>query len=254
MAIYYGPSASYYDGSSSEKAAVSAVAIKQAKPDSPNGIYWINLPTAGPTQTFCIMDDDWDGGGWMMALKATRGTTFSYTSNYWTTANTLNPTALNLDDGDAKYNVMNYFQAKDIAARFPDTSNGGTLGSSLGGWTWHENSFYNSTRTTLINFFNTVTDYYVRADDAVTAWPGHANAGPFSAQGGWRRYGFNIATGGREARWGFSWNNELTPGSNDVDSGIGMGNRVFYSCGDYITCCQTYGGVNRSMRVEILVR
>jgi hypothetical protein len=241
------------DGSSAGNAAPTARAIKKLTGTNTDGVYWINLPTVGPTQVYCIMNNAWDGGGWMMAMKATRGTTFQYSSNYWTTANTLNPTDLTLNDADAKYNTMNYFLATDIAARFPDTSAGGTLGSGLGGWTWNENGFAPDSRTTLIDFFSRVSDYYKLQDSAVTSWVGHVN-GPFSAQAGYRRYGFNIVTGGREARWGFSWNNETTPGSNDVDSGIGMGNRVFYSCGDYITCCQTYSGVNRSMRVELWVR
>lgn len=254
MAINYGVGFYGLDGTAAGKAAPSARYLRHNYGYTTDGVYWINLPTAGPTQVYCLMDPKWDGGGWMLAMKATRGTTFQYTSNYWTTNNTLNPTDITLNDGDAKYNTMNYFPARDIMAKFPDaTQIGGTMGAGTNTWTWHENSFYNGIRVTLINFFSTVSDYYKLQDEYVTSWPGHLN-GPFSAQSGYRRYGFNIVTGGREARWGFSWNNETTPGSNDVDSGIGMGNRVFYSCGDYITCCQTYTGLNRSMRVEMYVR
>ena len=240
-------------GLTADTAAPTARAIKNITGTTADGVYWINLPVVGPTQCYCLMDTKWDGGGWMLAMKATRGTTFQYTSNYWTTNNTLNPTDVTLNDADAKFNTMNYFQANDIMAKFPDaTQVGGTMGAGTGTWTWDEKSFYRR-RTTLINFFSTVSDYYKLAEADVTNWSGHLN-GPFSAQAGYRRYGFNIVTGGREARWGFSWNNETSPGSNDVDSGIGLGSRPLYSCGDYVTCCQTYLGLNRSMRMEIFVR
>ena len=59
-------SKTYADGSTSAKAASSARYIKNLTGTTTNGVYWINLPTAGPTQTYCIMDPAYDGGGWMM--------------------------------------------------------------------------------------------------------------------------------------------------------------------------------------------
>ena len=59
------------DGLSAAKAGESAAQIKQDFPASPDGVYWIDLPTVGPTQTYCIMDSNHQGGGWMMAMKAT---------------------------------------------------------------------------------------------------------------------------------------------------------------------------------------
>lgn len=251
---YGGRNPKYFDGSSENKAASSALAIKKIYPNAIDGLYWIIMPGGIIKQTYCIMNDNWDGGGWMLAMKATRGTTFSYSSAHWTTPSLLNNTDLTLDDGDAKYECMNHYLAKDIAARFPDTNPGGTMGSNINGWSWNENSFNGGNRTTLINFFSTSPQTYLRQDADVIAWSGHGNNGPFSAQGGWRKYGFNLNDGARQTRWGFLWNNESTPGSNDVDSGIGMGSRPNYSAGDYVTCCQTYLGVNRSMRVEIWIR
>lgn len=66
------------------------------------------------------MDSAVDGGGWMMAMKATRGTTFNFDSSHWTTTTTLNPTDNTRNDADAKFNTMNYFQCKDILALWPD--------------------------------------------------------------------------------------------------------------------------------------
>ena len=241
------------DGSSAARAAPSAQFIKSQTGTNTNGTYWIDLPDVGPTQIYCIMDSAYDGGGWMMTMKATRGTTFNYSSSYWTTNNTLNPSATNQSDGDAKFESFNRFEAVDMLARFPDVGAGGTLGTGLGNWIWTENRFNGGTPISLSNFFNTTPETYLRENGDIFNWNGWIN-GPFSSQGGWRKYGFNLNDGARQSRWGFLWNNETTPGSNDVDSGIGMGSRQNYSCGDYITCCQTYNGVNRSMRVELYVR
>jgi hypothetical protein len=234
-------------------AATSAADIKSNNSSATDGVYWIDLPSSGPTQIYCVMNSAWDGGAWMLAMKATRGTTFQYSSNYWTTNNTLNPSDVNLNDGDAKYAVFNEFEGDDIAARFPDVSSGGTLGSNLGGWTWNENNRLLS-RSLSTFFANTATNTYLLQDGSVPSWTGFAS-GPFTGQSGWRKYGFNLNDGTRQSRWGFLWNNETTPGSNDVDGGVGMGSRPNYSAGDYVTCCAAHNnGVNRSMRMEIYVR
>jgi hypothetical protein len=75
----------YYDGSTYDRAAPSARYIKNMTGTNTNGVYWINLPTVGPTQIYCIMDSLVDGGGWMMALKsnvASSGFTSSSTVSY----------------------------------------------------------------------------------------------------------------------------------------------------------------------------
>jgi len=150
--IYYSIGATLssppsYDGSSSAKAAPSAKYIQQTFFQYADGIYWINLPTVGPTQILCLMQTVWAGGGWMMAIKGTRGTTFSYSSTYWTTTNTLNTGDLNRNDSDAKFHTYNYFPATDWFAIFPDVTSGGDIPTSLlnSGWTWIENNAVNAT-------------------------------------------------------------------------------------------------------------
>jgi hypothetical protein len=277
------------DGSSPDAAAVSAAAIKTLTGTNTDGTYWINLPTVGPTLVYCLMNSSADGGGWMMAMKATRGTTFSYSANYWNTINTLNPTAYNRNDGDAKFDIMNYFASKDIMALWPDiTTNGGGLGTNpYNCWSWLQNNFYSGTTTTLVDFFNTqgtyntgtvntsgnYGGYFTGLAKSSTSW---AN-GVFSSQNAINFYGFNFknypnpsyGNGTAKVRWGFGWNENSegnytgpatlasggAPGSDDVSGGIGMDSSFgSYSGGDYIACCQDSSGINRSARVEVYVR
>jgi hypothetical protein len=248
----------YMDGSSAAKAAPSAKYIQTAFGNYNDGVYWINLPYVGPTQVYCLLNSATDGGGWMMAMKATRGTTFPYSSNYWTAVNTLNSTQTNRNDGDAKFDTMNYFAAKDIMALWPDiTTAGGSLSlSGYGCWSWLQNNYNNGVRITPINFFNTVNNLFL--GDAFN-FAGKGTA--FSSQVDVRFYGFNYTGNGTGTnRWGFGWNENgggLYPNgnqqSNDVYTGIGMayGN---VSAGDFIACCQNVTGINRSARVEIYIR
>lgn len=144
-----------YDGSSSAKAAPSAKYIQQTFFQYADGVYWINLPTVGPTQIYCLMQAVWAGGGWMLAIKGTRGTTFPYSSTYWTTTNILNPSDTSRNDGDAKFHTYNYFPATDWFAVFPDVTSGGDLPTSWAtiGWTWIENNAINTT-IPLVNWFS----------------------------------------------------------------------------------------------------
>jgi hypothetical protein len=250
------------DGLTSGGAATSALAIKQAYPNAPDGIYWINVPGYGAKQTYCLMDNIYDGGGWMMALKATRGITFNYDANYWTTTNTLNPIEVNRNDGDAKFDVMNGYLAKDMMAIFPDIPNSGTESGSIDNlttWSWLQNNFHNSgATTTLINkFLGSQTTYYTSTIGSMT-FNGYGSTA-FSKQAGFTFYGINYTTlANAKVRWGFAWNNETNQSSNDISGGIGMGTSFGnYSAGDKVNCCEfpvDVKGVNRSARVEIYIR
>jgi len=261
------------DGSTSALAAESAQAIKYLTKTETNGVYWINLPTVGPTQLFCIMDSAWSGGGWIMTMKATRGTTFNYGASYWTTTNTLNPTANDQLDGDAKFNSFNYFPARDIMARWPDIGAGGSI-AGVGNWTWLETDFNQGLRIPLVTHFGNTTSpiynggqgQFIRDAKTFNGWA----SGVFSSQVDVRFYGFNYVSNptynlNAKVRWGFGWNENgegLYPsidvaakGSNDVSGGIGMDTSFdSFSAGDHINCCQDTTGINRSARVEIYVR
>lgn len=238
--------AKFLDGSSYDKAAPSAKFIKNLTGTEQDGAYWIDLPVVGPKLTYCIMNSSFDGGGWMMTMKATTGGTFTYSSSYWTSTNTLNPSNANTDNGDAKFDAFNYAPGTDFLAIFPDIGNGGSLPSTTRGWTWLQKDMANT--TSMVSFFNRPQLYI----SAPSSFSGFGSA--WSAQAGMVWYGFNYTQNATNpVRWGFGWNNEADHGSNDVTGGIGVG-RPGYSAGDAIYCCQTQTGINRSARLEMYIR
>lgn len=115
----------FNDGSTIEKAAESAAYIlnlfkifKKANGDPldppQNGYYWINLPVVGPKFIYCIMDESYYGGGWMLAMRAVRASkTFRYRSNHWTNITTLKST---YNDIKSIFNVIinGYSNKKDL--------------------------------------------------------------------------------------------------------------------------------------------
>ncbi len=58
----------------------------------PDSYYWINFNSASAGQfIYCIMNEAYFGGGWMLAMRGTKGSkSFNYDSSYWTNAQTLN--------------------------------------------------------------------------------------------------------------------------------------------------------------------
>jgi len=250
------------DGSSAVNAAASAAAIKTLTGTNVDGVYWINLPTVGPTQVYCIMDSAVSGGGWMLALKASAtGTTFYYASPHWTTATTtLNPTDTTRGAGDAKFDTFNYFSSADMMAIWPDiTTTGGTISlpASYGSWCWLKTAYNSGTRQALASFFSTASN--VSFGTAVANPPRFPEAGAniFSQQAGNAFYGANFTLyAPASVRWGFAFNNETDWVSNDVIGGIGLGTYggKNYSSGDVYGCCEMVVGINRQARVEMYVR
>jgi hypothetical protein len=247
------------DGLTVATAATSAKAIKTAYPNSPDGVYYIILPSVGVQAVYCLMDSKYDGGGWMMAMKATRGTTFNYDANYWYTANTLNPAQTNQNDGDAKFDVMNYFGTTDMLALWPDIPNVGSESGSidnLNTWSWLEKNISGAPFTLINKFALSPTQQVIyTSTNGTMTFNGYGT--PFSTQMGWGGftfYGFNYSYyAPSKVRWGFSWNNETHQDNNDVSGGIGMASGS-YSAGDRVTCCESYVGINRTARVEMYVR
>ena len=264
---YPAPSASLILAAVSSNSAYNYITLS-------DDVYYINV-IGTSTQTYCIMDKSVDGGGWMMALKANRTTTFQYSSSHWTTPSTLNTDSLNGLIGEAKFNVMNFCPAIDMLAVWPDiTTNGGSLPSNkFNCWTWLEKNItstpgtVSTNRTTLIYLFSTASRKFIKDAKTFSGWNGTI----FSSQSDVRFYGFNYYnnqgdSNGTRTRWGFGWNENgggLYPNgdmnSDDVAGGIGMNGLqqntgLKYSAGDAIGCCQDNTGINRSARVQIYIR
>ena len=235
------------DGSSPEKAATSAAAILQVNPSAPDGVYWILLPSVGAKQIYCALNSNHlGGGGWMLAWKCTRGSTFGYNSNYWTSTNVYNETSgLNLNDGDHKNHAFNYYVAASMAAVFPDLNNGGQSSVPYSAWTWLQSGVGQTALNRLQS--NQQLSSNPRGESM------YSGSG-FTNQNGYQWYGFNYTgNNGNRVRWGFGWNNEGDQGSNDVSGGIAPV-RSGASAGDHIYCCQGTTGVNRTIRAEIWVQ
>ena len=246
------------NGSSAALAASSAEALVQ-QGITTDGTYWINVPNVGPRQIYCLLSPTWNGGGFMMVMKATRGSTFQWGSSYWTSDNVLNESSANTSDGDAKFQTFNHYAGTDLIAIWPDLSNNRGCINSSRGTVWLQNNFNGSTPTILRPFFAADQERFI--SDA-SQWCGVVG---FSQQRDVRFYGFNYRASGVDtrARWGFGWNENgggLWPngdeGSNDVHGGIGIVHRggTRYSAGDYIGCCQNVSGFNRTARVEMYIR
>jgi hypothetical protein len=201
------------------------------------------------------MNRNADGGGWMLSMKATTGTTFQYSSTHWTTASVLNKSDLTRNNGDAKYDVFNNYKGSSVMALWPDltTYGNGSLGASnpYSCWSWVQDyDQFTYTRTPL-ELFQSGPNISVATYNTFSGW----NGSIWSSQAGNNFYGFNFNTyTNASVRWGFAFNNELDWLTNDVNCGIGMNwPGIAYSAGDYFNAAGTVG-LNRSMRVEVYVR
>jgi hypothetical protein len=214
------------------------------------------------------MNDCYDGGGWMMLMKGTRGDTFRYSANYWTRKNTLNAGDTTRNDADAKYDTFNYSTVKDVLAIWPDipsrsyTNPYGNNGGSIfvdDGWTWMVNNWNETTRITPLSGFNTPRNPHQNTSSIYQTY-GINNPFRYNGFGTWCSnqtgsywHGF-AGTGNRNVRWGFLFNNETNDYvSSDAHVGIGSGGTNDASAGDFYGCCGT-AGINRTARFELYGR
>lgn len=234
-------------GSSSSVPGKSCLSLK-LDGITTDGTYWIDPDTTGPNapfQAYCDMTTN--GGGWTMLMKATRGTTFNYDANYWTTANTLNPTATNLADGDAKFRSFNESPVTDIMARWPDITST---------YRWLQQGAWTS-RTALTGF-NEYRYWGRMIDSPYSAFQdlfsSQAEQGGATGPSAWGTKLGDLGVSTMAARWGFRFN-ENGAGvytSDDAGGGIGL-KQGSYSAGDVYSCCGT-ARMNRSARVEVYGR
>ena len=132
------------DGATSDKAVNNARELRQFNVTT-NGPRWV-MCGGQPRQTWCLMDPNYDGGGWMLLAKMDEGTTFHFDSDHWETSTELNPTDLTIATkqgggiGDAKYPAFNSVPVKDIMVIFLIDRVGGHLTNQTTqgaqGWVW----------------------------------------------------------------------------------------------------------------------
>jgi hypothetical protein len=223
-------------GSSSLCPAQSPQEIYNLYGTTTNGSYWINV-NGTATQTYLILDTSYpDSGGWFLGMKGTKSSTnFNYSSDKWTTQNTLNPSSLSDDvSTDAKFDAFNYLPVIKLVGVFKDrnsyafnSSGSGVLGTnSFSGHTWKEDI---SSQTMFSRFTNTGILY--SATGTMTRYDlyreTNASNGKlvFAYQFGYAKYGFNYSNGAAVYRWGIAFNNENDDAridSSDAQAGIGL--------------------------------
>jgi hypothetical protein len=238
---------------------LSARLIRSITSSDIDGVYYLNI-NGTSTATYCLMHNKWNGGGWMLLLKATRGTTFPFSSTYWTDTNTtLNTANTNRNDGDAKFDAMNFMMVKDVMALWPDVGSTGGSISQTEAWSWLVNNYYTYTggnRSTLITGLSTTNSRDSPVNPDPTTFAGFSGS-IWSSQSPAKRHVFgggSHISANRFVRWGFLWNengqSDFT--SIDANGGIGMSDWG-WSAGDSYGCCGTQA-LNRTMRVELYGR
>lgn len=164
-------------------------AIPSASVTSPftSGYYWVNFLdyTVGNKgtnnkYTYCLLDKNFGGGGWMLAMRGVKNSTrFDYNSPYWTSAGTFNDSSDYINNAttgiiqgienselnnvssigrliytttdsnkyDAKFQAFDTYRAKEWLVIFyvDNTKTGGDYNNSRG-WVWHEKNLPTNAR------------------------------------------------------------------------------------------------------------
>ena len=255
-------------GSSSSCPAQSPQEIFNLYGTTTNGSFWLNV-NGTPRETFLILDTSFpDGGMWFLGMKAPKlSTTFNYNSTQWTDQTTTTGTTSLSNDvsADAKFHAFNYLPVTKVVAVFKDrdtdanwqqfnASGSGDLGTnSFGGHTWMETITAQSmftrftTNQNLVDASGSQSTYMTR--HTLTRETNSASGKlVFPYQTGWSRYGFNNNTA-YTYRWGITYNNETSNGTNDTGSGIGMDEysaaaRISYSDGFTVGPNNSSGATN----------
>jgi uncharacterized repeat protein (TIGR02059 family) len=224
-------------GSSSTCPAQSPQEIYNLYGTTTDGTYWLNV-NGTATQTYLIMNRSYpNSGAWFLGMKGTKaGSSFIYSSTYWTSqTTTLNTSSLSNDvSTEAKFSAFNYLPVTQLTAVFRDRDSNAFNASGSGSWganlfaghTWAETV----ASQTMFSRFTTTTNLLDGSGTTPSNFELYRETNSSSGKlvfpymTGYYRYGFNN-TVGKSYRWGTAFNNENTLGnfgSADVGSGIGM--------------------------------
>lgn len=267
------------DGSTSQTAGRSAYDIKLATCTNTNGIYWIKKisddgRTISTSRVYCIMDTNFQGGGWMLVMKGTNSTgTFTYNSGHWTTETRLNENDFPSDISshvsvDSKYDIFNYYKVTSCIAVFDERdTNISNQPNLCRGWVWIHMNFYNNSLS-LKDFYAQGKEqfaYYSSGNHNFTNGKdaryvlslsknefkqkilnGVYNEKVWARQEEFMAYGFNIRPYGwsHAVRWGGTFNENWggVPNTNDVSGGIGV-QAAGWNAGNVPICCEFNTGV-----------
>ena len=209
-----------------------------------DGTYYLNVGGVS-TQVYLLMNRTGsDNGGWVLLMKGTKGTTnFGYSSTYFSSnTSTLNTSSLSNDvSTDAKFSAYNSLTIKKILAVFKDptygsiSNQGDIANNAFGGHVWLETlGTATSAFSTLDTLNNISSSTYTGMRYSIYRESNSSSAAQvFAYEWGNAVYGFKTnACGGKEARWGASFNNESDWSSCDTYVGIGLAG---HSPGDQVT-------------------
>lgn len=204
------------DGSTSSQAAPSAQYIKDNTATTTSGYYWISLGGVA-RQVWCDMSGS---TAWMLAMRcANGGTTFGWSSAYWTNTAGLNNTANPLTDTDIKNEyVWQSWSVTQIRL---------TGSTSVSGYTDNPLIFgtFSAPLYTIFNSGNNIYDGQIALGRS--GWINWSNAACSTASSYWDNQPncnsdqINAYFTYHAARIGISFNNEADCATND--SGVGFG-------------------------------
>jgi hypothetical protein len=248
-----------------ENPGLSAIDIKNRTCTNIDGIYWIRDPTRNNVAKpiYCIMDERFQGGGWMLAMKGDKNNTiFAYYgkdengNNYWTSDNVFNENDIDTSFAtSAKYNIFNYHPVRRCMAIFDIGRDENNILNKYG-WSWIDSipgnlslkeffkqnksffAYYSSGNYDLIDtsanynrwFDNTKNDAIItkmasrRAFDS-TYIDGVYSKQYWSRQEEFKSYGFNICahTHNTRVRWGGVFNENPGGVPDSCDVSGGIG-------------------------------
>jgi len=207
------------DGSTAERAAVSAAAIKSATGTTTSGYYYIILGGTA-RQVYCDMSGS---TAWMLAMRASGSaatTTFGWSSAYWTNSTGLNETSDPLTDVDIKNSyIWTNWTVNSIRLTGSQTASAYTANptATFTGWSQtlqtifsQGNNSYSGNiewgRTNWINWANSA------CGTSTSFWDNQPNCNVDAVNAYGTYHG---------SRFGITFNNENDCGTND--SGVGFG-------------------------------
>ena len=216
---WYNVASGLADGSTAERAAASAQAIKNVTSTTTSGYYWI-LIGGTARQVYCDMSG---ATAWMLAMRASGAgdtTTFGWSSAYWTNTTSLNETGNPLTDINIKNGyIWQSFTVTNVRLT------GSTTATAYNSNATATFSGFNATLQTMFSSGN--NSYSANIEWGRTNWINWSNAAAGTVTSYWdNQPNCNVdavnANGTYHAvRFGITFNNENDCGTND--SGVGFG-------------------------------